>query len=177
VTKVVTRQEWHVLRHLNAQQQPNVPFAYALDEREGDHLLVCMQDVGDTTRPTSLEPITNLELEREAAGLASIHSSKLHSDGDTGLAAKGRSWLPGADAVSAHLATGLGAGVGQPDVCRDLPVRDQGVGGALPERVFAVAQQAGIQRFVVGTLNKETDSMLKFYRSHGFTPWRIQFFK
>jgi ribosomal protein S18 acetylase RimI-like enzyme len=63
------------------------------------------------------------------------------------------------------------------DIYVQSDVRDQGIGGALLERVFAVAQQAGIQRFVVGTLSKEADSILKFYRSHGFTPWRIQFFK
>jgi ribosomal protein S18 acetylase RimI-like enzyme len=55
--------------------------------------------------------------------------------------------------------------------------RDRDIGGALLERVFAVAEQAGIQRFIVGTLSKETDRILAFYRSHGFTAWRIQFFK
>jgi GNAT superfamily N-acetyltransferase len=55
--------------------------------------------------------------------------------------------------------------------------RSKDIGGALLERVFDIARQAGIERFVVGTLSKETDSILKFYRSHGFTPWRIQFFK
>jgi len=55
--------------------------------------------------------------------------------------------------------------------------RDRDIGGALLERIFAVARQEGIERFVVGTLSKETDKILKFYRSHGFTPWRIQFFK
>jgi ribosomal protein S18 acetylase RimI-like enzyme len=55
--------------------------------------------------------------------------------------------------------------------------RSQDIGGKLLERVFEIAQQEGIQRFVVGTLSKETDKILKFYRSHGFTPWRIQFFK
>lgn len=55
--------------------------------------------------------------------------------------------------------------------------RNQDIGGALLERVFVVAQQEGIERFTVGTLSKETDSILKFYRNHGFTPWRIQFFK
>ena len=87
VTKVMTRHEWNTLRHLNAQQQPNVPFAYALDESDGDHLLVCMQDVGTTTRPTSLEPITERELECEAAGLASIHAANF---GQAGTLA----WLP-----------------------------------------------------------------------------------
>jgi hypothetical protein len=28
-----------------------------------------------------------------------------------------------------------------------------------------------------GVRSKETDKILKFYRSHGFTPWSIQFFK
>jgi fructosamine-3-kinase len=92
VTKVVTRREWETLRHLTTQQQPNVPFAYALDEREGDHLLLCMQDVGDITRPTSLEPITDLELEREAAGLASIHAANFEQ-------AAMLTWLPKVDRV------------------------------------------------------------------------------
>ncbi len=50
--------------------------------------------------------------------------------------------------------------------------RDRDIGGALLERIFEVAWQEGIQRFIVGTLSKETDRILKFYRSHGFTPWR-----
>jgi aminoglycoside phosphotransferase (APT) family kinase protein len=90
VTKVATRHEWDTLRYLNAQQQPNVPFAYALDESGGDHLLVCMQDVGDTRRPTSLEAITDLELEREAAGLASIHAANFER-------AATLAWLPTVD--------------------------------------------------------------------------------
>jgi GNAT superfamily N-acetyltransferase len=55
--------------------------------------------------------------------------------------------------------------------------RSQDIGGKLLEQVFEIAQQEGIQRFVVGTKSKETDKILGFYRSHGFTPWRIQFFK
>jgi GNAT superfamily N-acetyltransferase len=55
--------------------------------------------------------------------------------------------------------------------------RSQDIGGQLLEHVFPIAQAAGIERFIVGTLSKETDKILKFYRSHGFTPWRIQFFK
>jgi aminoglycoside/choline kinase family phosphotransferase len=90
VTKVVTRREWDALRHLTIQQQPNVPFAYAFDQSDSDQLLACMQDVGDTTRPTSLEPITDLELEREAAGLASIHAANFAQA--TALA-----WLPKVD--------------------------------------------------------------------------------
>jgi ribosomal protein S18 acetylase RimI-like enzyme len=55
--------------------------------------------------------------------------------------------------------------------------RDRDIGGTLLERIFEVAQHEGIQRFIVGTLSKESDRILKFYRSHGFTAWRIQFFK
>ena len=55
--------------------------------------------------------------------------------------------------------------------------RSRDIGGALLEQVFEVARRAGMERFTVGTLSKETDRILKFYRSHGFTPWRIQFFK
>jgi ribosomal protein S18 acetylase RimI-like enzyme len=55
--------------------------------------------------------------------------------------------------------------------------RNRDIGGKLLEQVFEIAQQEGIQRFIVGTLSKETDKILRFYRSHGFIPWRIQFFK
>jgi ribosomal protein S18 acetylase RimI-like enzyme len=55
--------------------------------------------------------------------------------------------------------------------------RDREIGGALLEWIFEIARQEGIEHFIVGTLSKETDRILKFYRSHGFTPWRIQFFK
>jgi GNAT superfamily N-acetyltransferase len=55
--------------------------------------------------------------------------------------------------------------------------RNQDIGGKLLERVFEVARAAGIRRFIVGTKSKETDKILRFYRSHGFTPWSIQFFK
>jgi GNAT superfamily N-acetyltransferase len=63
------------------------------------------------------------------------------------------------------------------DIYVQTRFRDRDIGGALLERIFAIARQEGIERFIVGTLSKETDSILRFYRSHGFTPWRIQFFK
>jgi GNAT superfamily N-acetyltransferase len=56
-------------------------------------------------------------------------------------------------------------------------LRNRDIGGALLERSLEVAQQEGIERFTVGTMSKETDKILKFYRSHGFTPWRLQLFK
>jgi ribosomal protein S18 acetylase RimI-like enzyme len=55
--------------------------------------------------------------------------------------------------------------------------RNSAVGSALLERLLAVARQEGIARFVVDTTSKETDRILRFYRSHGFTPWKIQFFQ
>ena len=55
--------------------------------------------------------------------------------------------------------------------------RGRKIGGALLERLVDVAHSAGIQRFAVGTRGKETDKILQFYRSHGFTPWSIQFFR
>jgi ribosomal protein S18 acetylase RimI-like enzyme len=55
--------------------------------------------------------------------------------------------------------------------------RGQDIGGALLEQIFAIARQEGIQRFVVGTTSKDTDRILRFYRDHGFTPWRMQFFR
>lgn len=55
--------------------------------------------------------------------------------------------------------------------------RNQDIGSQLLERVFKIARQEGIQRFVVGTRSKETEQILRFYRSHGFTPWSIQFFR
>lgn len=63
------------------------------------------------------------------------------------------------------------------DLCVQPDSRGQNVGGALLERLFAIARQEGIERFVVGTKSKETDKVLRFYRSPGLTPWRIQFFK
>jgi ribosomal protein S18 acetylase RimI-like enzyme len=63
------------------------------------------------------------------------------------------------------------------DIYVQTHFRDRDIGGALLERIFEIAQQEGIERCIVGTLSKETDSILRFYRSHGFTPWRIQFFK
>ena len=55
--------------------------------------------------------------------------------------------------------------------------RNRDIGGKLLERLFEVARHDGIQRFLVSTASKDTDKILRFYRSHGFTPWYIQLFK
>ena len=71
---VVERKAW---RLLNCQGQPSVPFSHALDYSEPEKALICLEDVGDERRPTSLEPITEQELTLEATGLASIHLASL----------------------------------------------------------------------------------------------------
>jgi aminoglycoside phosphotransferase (APT) family kinase protein len=75
ITKDADRHEWRVLQHLHAQQQPNIPFAHTIDTGSGERLLICLQDVGDQNRPTSLDPISETELAREAAGLAALHTA------------------------------------------------------------------------------------------------------
>jgi ribosomal protein S18 acetylase RimI-like enzyme len=55
--------------------------------------------------------------------------------------------------------------------------RNRDIGGKLLERLFEVARQDGIQRFLVSTASKDTDKILKFYRRHGFTPWHIHLFR
>ena len=54
--------------------------------------------------------------------------------------------------------------------------RDAAIGSALLDRLLGVARQAGVRRFVVGTLSVQTDQILRFYRRRGFTPWHVQFF-
>jgi len=62
---------------LQSQPQPNIPFAHTIDTVRGERLQICLQDVGDQKRPASLDPITETALAREAAGLATIHTSSV----------------------------------------------------------------------------------------------------
>jgi ribosomal protein S18 acetylase RimI-like enzyme len=55
--------------------------------------------------------------------------------------------------------------------------RDSHVGGDLLERLLTVAEQNGIERFVVSTVTKDMDRILKFYRRYGFRPWFVELFK
>jgi hypothetical protein len=75
VTKEAGLLERRVLVWLTAQKQRNVPFSHTLDLAADGPALVCQQDVGDTYRPTSLEPITSEALQKEAEGLAAIHAA------------------------------------------------------------------------------------------------------
>jgi len=90
VTKVASLVERRVFALLNAQGQPNVPFSYTLDLQTDAPALLCMDDVGDTYRPTSREPITPEFLQREAQGIAAIHHANFVNP--TAL-----TWLPRAD--------------------------------------------------------------------------------
>ena len=55
--------------------------------------------------------------------------------------------------------------------------RNMRVGGDLLERLLEVAKQNGIERFVVSTVSKDIDGILRFYRSYGFKPWYVELFK
>jgi thiamine kinase-like enzyme len=90
VTKSAALRERRTLAWLTAQHQPNVPFSHTTDLTTDASALVCMQDVGDARRPTSLEPITEAELEREADGLAAIHLANRRR-------AQELAWLPRID--------------------------------------------------------------------------------
>jgi len=77
VTKEAWFRERRVLAWLNAQRQASVPFSHTLDLETDAPAPVCMQDVGDTRRPSSLDPITDEALQAEARGLAAIHAANL----------------------------------------------------------------------------------------------------
>ena len=55
--------------------------------------------------------------------------------------------------------------------------RDQHVGGNLIERLLAIAEGDGIKRFVVSTVTKDMDRILRFYGRYGFKPWFVELFK
>lgn len=55
--------------------------------------------------------------------------------------------------------------------------RDRHVGGDLIEQLLAIAEQNGIKRFVVSTVTKDMDRILRFYERYGFKPWYVELFK
>jgi ribosomal protein S18 acetylase RimI-like enzyme len=55
--------------------------------------------------------------------------------------------------------------------------RDQRVGGELIERLLGTAERNGIKRFIVSTVTKDMDRIMRFYQSHGFKPWYVELFK
>jgi len=55
--------------------------------------------------------------------------------------------------------------------------RNRHVGGNLLEQLLAIAEQKGIKRFVVNTITKDMDRILRFYRRYSFKPWSVDLFK
>jgi ribosomal protein S18 acetylase RimI-like enzyme len=55
--------------------------------------------------------------------------------------------------------------------------RNRQVGGDLLEQLLAIAEKNGIKRFIVSTITKDTDRILRFYRRYGFKPWSVDLFK
>ena len=56
------------------------------------------------------------------------------------------------------------------------PYRSAGVGGKLVERMKEIAGRNGIRRFRVHSATKDLDSVLKFYRNHGFETWCMEMY-
>ena len=56
------------------------------------------------------------------------------------------------------------------------PYRSAGVGGKLVERMKEIARRNGIRRFRVHSATKDLDSVLKFYRNHGFNTWNMEMY-
>jgi hypothetical protein len=90
VTKMSDRIERATLARLNAQGQPGVPLSHARDIELDGPDWICLQDLGDDSRPDVLSPIPEVTLASEVAGLASIHAANAAD-------VKGLSWLPRAD--------------------------------------------------------------------------------
>lgn len=99
ITKHATGIERRVLDLLQAQKHSCIPYNHAIDRTDADALL-CMEDLGDRTHPTSLDPIPPGLIQREADALAAIHHVNTGRPGDY-------SWLPhaGDEYLSAQLAT------------------------------------------------------------------------
>jgi hypothetical protein len=95
ITKDAERHEWRVLQHLQSQQQPNIPFAHSIDTSDNERLRICLQDVGDQNRPTSLDPISETELIREATGLAAIHTANFQQH-------RALDWVPSMSSAYIH---------------------------------------------------------------------------
>lgn len=80
ITKRAHLRERLVLKVLQDQQQA-VPFNHT-ENLENEQDWICLQDLGTTTRPTSLEPIDPTLLSNEVWGLASIHAANLGATED-----------------------------------------------------------------------------------------------
>jgi hypothetical protein len=89
VLKNASLVERRVLDRLQSAINPHVPFNHSLHPDSKGSSWVCMQDLGETYRPNSLESITPGLQKREAEALAGIHLAN--------LGASDLDWLPRAD--------------------------------------------------------------------------------
>jgi ribosomal protein S18 acetylase RimI-like enzyme len=55
--------------------------------------------------------------------------------------------------------------------------RNRHIGGRLLERLLAVAEHSGIQRFLVSSNSKNMAQILNFYHRYGFTAWYVHMVK
>jgi GNAT superfamily N-acetyltransferase len=63
------------------------------------------------------------------------------------------------------------------DVFVNSVYRDQGVGGKLVDIALEEAHSKGIERALIYSATKDLDSVVDFYRRHGFKTWYVQMFK
>ena len=63
------------------------------------------------------------------------------------------------------------------DVFVSSEYRDQGVGGKLVDIALEEAHSKGIERALIYSATKDLDSVVDFYRKHGFKTWYVQMFK
>jgi hypothetical protein len=89
ILKQASQRERRVLDRLQALPNRHVPFNHARPTEGDDAGLLCMQDLGERIRPSSLDPIDPVLEQREADGLADIHLAH--------FAAPDLDWLPAAD--------------------------------------------------------------------------------
>lgn len=54
--------------------------------------------------------------------------------------------------------------------------RDEGIGGMLLDRLMTSVRENGVHRFMVYSSTKDSDTITRFYRRHGFRTWYVQMF-
>ncbi len=90
VTKLAPLVERRVLTLLQAQGHRCVPYSHTLDLTGAAPALICLEDLGDERRPTSLDPIPDAFFAREADAVAGIHAANFDREDDL-------PWLPRVD--------------------------------------------------------------------------------
>lgn len=63
------------------------------------------------------------------------------------------------------------------DIYVSSKYREKGIGSKLMEIILEEAGKQGIERAMVYSASKDIDSIIAFYRKHGFKSWYVQMFK